>query len=106
MVQPKLVRNLHPCLPDSFFNTILDRKRWFSIGEGDIVASPLQFLAEGQGWISWACPLPVAEKMKDLHSVECLSSIQDLEGLELKEEVIVLNFFKVVDISFGMNELF
>jgi len=33
-------------------------------------------------------------------------SIQDLGGLELKEEVIILNFFKVLDAFFGMNELF
>jgi len=69
MVQSKSIRGLHSGLEDPFFNTILDWKRRFSIGKGNIMPSLLQSLAEVQRRISRTGPLPVAEKMKDLHSV-------------------------------------
>jgi len=69
MVQPKSIRGLHSGFEDSFFDTVLDWKRRFSIGEGDIMPSLLQSLAEVQRRIRRTGPLPVAEKMKDLHSI-------------------------------------
>jgi len=70
------IRRLYSCLEDPLLNTILDRKRRFSIGKGDIMATLLQSFAEIQRWISRTCPFPIAEKMKDFQRIETYPRVQ------------------------------
>jgi hypothetical protein len=67
MVQLKSIRGLDSRLQDPFFNTILRREGGFPVGKGDIMPSLLQSFAEAHRWISGTRPLPVAEKMENLH---------------------------------------
>ena len=66
-VQVKSVRGLHRCLLDPFFDAILYGEGRFAIGEDDVVPSLLQTFAQVQDRICWACPFPIAKKLKDLH---------------------------------------
>src|SRR4030042_1593354 len=72
VVQLKSIGGFDSCLEDPFLNTILNRKGRFSIGKSDVMPPLLQPFTEVHGRISRACPLPVAEKMKNLHSIENL----------------------------------
>jgi hypothetical protein len=67
MVQTKSIRDLHSGLGNPFLNAILDWKGGLPIGKGDIMPPVLQSHTEVQSRISRTCPLPIAEKMEDLH---------------------------------------
>jgi hypothetical protein len=112
MVQSKSIRGLHSRLEDPFFNTVLDWERRFSIGEGNLMPSLLQSLAEVQRRIRRTGPLPVAEKMKDLHSIvnptrysSCFWSQINPDGPALKEKVIILDSFKFMNVFGGTDKL-
>ncbi len=111
-LRSKSIRGLHSGLEDPFFDTILDWNRRFSIRKGNIMPSLLQPLAEVQRWISRTGPLPVAEKVKDFHSIanptrfsRCFRSRRDSDGPALKEKVIILDSFKFIDVFCGTNKL-
>jgi hypothetical protein len=112
MIQSKSIRGLHSGLEDPLLNTVLQGERRFSIGKGDIMSPLLQSLTEVQRRIGRTGPLPVAEKMKDLHSIanptrysSCFWSQINSDGSALKKKVIILDFFKLLDVLFGTNKL-
>jgi hypothetical protein len=67
MVQMKPIRHFHSGLGNPFLNAIFDRERGLPIGKGNIMPPFSQPFTEVQCWISRPRPLPVAEKMQDLH---------------------------------------
>jgi hypothetical protein len=67
VVQVKLMGGFDPFSQNAFFKAILDGKRRFLIGKGDIMPPLLQFPAETCHGVSGSCPFPIAKEVKDLH---------------------------------------
>ena len=68
MVQMKLIGGLYSLIYNPLLQTVLHPKRWLAIGQGDIMTSCLQPLAEVEHRLSRPGPFPVAEEMKNLHT--------------------------------------
>jgi hypothetical protein len=95
MVQMKSIRDLHSGLGNPFLDAILDRKGGLPIRKGDIMPPFFQSFTEVPCRISRTSPLPVAEKMEDLHFFKA-----HLRGVRLKEKIIIFNFFNLADLFF------
>jgi hypothetical protein len=68
VVQTKLIGGLDAFFQDSPLDTLINRVRRFSIGQGDIMTSFFKPFAEVYYRLGRPRPLPIAEKMKDLQS--------------------------------------